>query len=152
MTPAERFGGCRLSDGFFFEREVKYRLIQAENWEDVIRRNMEVSMATTLEYIEYVCEQIRGAGQVRYRKMFGEYMVYVNDKPILLVCDNTVYVKKLDDIKSRMLEAEVGCPYEGAKEHYILDIENMSLSREVAAILEAATPVPRSKKNKKTIF
>ncbi|MGN0560765.1 MAG: hypothetical protein ACI4K8_06895 [Candidatus Fimenecus sp.] len=25
--------------------------------------------------------------------MFGEYMVYVNDKPILMVCDNTVFVK-----------------------------------------------------------
>jgi len=50
-------------------------------------------MATTVDFIEYVCGQIEGAGAVRYKKMFGEYMVYVNDKPILLVCDNTVYVK-----------------------------------------------------------
>jgi DNA helicase-2/ATP-dependent DNA helicase PcrA len=35
-------------------------------------------------------------GAVRYKKMFGEYMVYVNEKPILLVCDNTVFVKILD--------------------------------------------------------
>ena len=36
-------------------------------------------MATTVEYIEFVCEQARGAWDVRYKKMFGEYMVYVND-------------------------------------------------------------------------
>ena len=50
-------------------------------------------MATTKDYIEYVCERLHGAGGLRYRKMFGEYMVYVNDKPVLLVCDNTVFVK-----------------------------------------------------------
>ena len=53
-------------------------------------------MATSVEFIEFVCDQIKGPWDIRYRKMFGEYMVYVNDKPILLVCDNTVYVKKLD--------------------------------------------------------
>ena len=53
-------------------------------------------MATTQEYIEYVCEQIEEFENVRYRKMFGEYMIYVNEKPILLVCDNTVFVKKLE--------------------------------------------------------
>ncbi len=28
-------------------------------------------MATTNEYIEYVCEQIKGVGEIRYKKMFG---------------------------------------------------------------------------------
>lgn len=50
-------------------------------------------MATSVDFINYVCEQIVGVGDIRYRKMFGEYMVYVNYKPILLICDNTVYVK-----------------------------------------------------------
>ncbi len=42
-------------------------------------------MATSIDYIEYVCEQIRGVGEIRYKKMFGEYMVYVNDKPVIIV-------------------------------------------------------------------
>ena len=44
-------------------------------------------MATTINFINYVCEQLKGVGVIRYRKMFGEYMVYVNDKPIIIVCD-----------------------------------------------------------------
>ena len=32
-------------------------------------------------------------GEVWSRKMFGEYMAYLNEKPVLLVCDNTVFVK-----------------------------------------------------------
>lgn len=51
-------------------------------------------MATTQDYMEYVRERLPECGDVRYRKMFGEYMVYVNDKPLLTVCDNTVFVKR----------------------------------------------------------
>ncbi len=106
-------------------------------------------MATTADFIEYVCEQISGVGVVRYRKMFGEYMVYVNDKPILLVCDNTVFVKRLDCIAETMKHAEIGFPYPGAKEHYIIDIDNIALSKEVVGILEPVTPLPKSAKKKK---
>ncbi len=101
-------------------------------------------MATSKEYIEFVCDEIHGYA-VRYRKMFGEYMVYVNDKPVLLVCDNTVYVKKLKEISHLLENAECGYPYEGAKEHYILDIENPELTEEVIKILERVTPLPKRK-------
>jgi TfoX/Sxy family transcriptional regulator of competence genes len=35
-------------------------------------------MATSQDYVEYVTAQIADCGVVRYKKMFGEYMVYVN--------------------------------------------------------------------------
>lgn len=105
-------------------------------------------MATTADYIEYVCEQIRGVGYVRHKKMFGEYMVYVNEKPILLVCDNIVYVKELDVIEDRMKDAERGSPYSGAKEHYILDIDDAEFAKEIILILEPVTPLPKPKKKK----
>ena len=105
-------------------------------------------MATTVDFIEFVCEQIAGVGTVRYKKMFGEYMVYVNDKPIFLVCDNTVYVKQLDCIAHEMQGADKGHPYTGAKEHYILDIENGPQSCTIVAILEPVTPFPKPRKKK----
>ena len=105
-------------------------------------------MATSIDYIEYVCEQIRGVGEIRYKKMFGEYMVYVNDKPVIIVCDNNTFVKKLDCIEEMMKDAETGCPYKGAKEHYILDIDNNELSKSVVIEIEKVTPVPKPKKKK----
>lgn len=106
-------------------------------------------MATDVDYIEYVCEQIYGSGSIRYRKMFGEYMVYINDKPILLVCDNTVFVKKLQCIEEKMINAEVGCPYKNAKEHYILDIDNKEFSSEIIKTLELFIPIPKPRIKKK---
>ena len=82
--------------------------------------------------------------------MFGEYMIYVNNKPVLLVCDNTVFVKQLDAIKDKMEGVEVGFPYEGAKEHYILDIENSGLARSIVLILVEITSIPKPKKKKVT--
>ena len=67
-------------------------------------------MATTADYMEYVMDQLRGFDGVHSRKMFGEYMVYINEKPVLLVCDNTVMVKKLPEIKELMQNAECGFP------------------------------------------
>ena len=105
-------------------------------------------MATSVEFIEYVCEQVRGVGEVRYKKMFGEYMVYVNDKPVLLVCDDTVYVKTLDALAEYMANAPKGIPYNGAKEHFILDIDDADLALKVVQKLEQVTPLPKPKKKK----
>ncbi|MCM1368164.1 MAG: TfoX/Sxy family protein [Roseburia sp.] len=103
-------------------------------------------MATSVDYIEFICEQIHGDYAVRYKKMFGEYMVYLNDKPVLLVCDNTVYVKKIAELAELMQDAECGLPYAGAKEHYILDMENAELTGKVLDVLYKATPLPKKKK------
>lgn len=105
-------------------------------------------MATPVDYIEFVCEQLRGFQNVRYKKMFGEYMVYINEKPILLVCDSTVYVKKLPHLDGIMSGAACGVPYGGAKEHYILDIENSELTEHVCKILEQITPLPKKRTKK----
>ena len=103
-------------------------------------------MATTNEFIEYVCEQICGVGEIRYKKMFGEFMVYVNNKPVIIVCNNTAYVKQLKEICDLMKEAEIGFPYKGAKEHYVLDIDDSELSKNIVVELEKVTPLPKPKK------
>jgi len=106
------------------------------------------SMATSSDYVEFVCEQLDSPGTVRSRKMFGEYMIYVKDKPILLVCDNTVFVKIVPELAPVMGGAARGFPYTGAKEHYILDIEDRATLRAAVEILEPITPLPKARKKK----
>lgn len=106
-------------------------------------------MATSAEYMEYVCDQIRNAGEIRYKKMFGEYMVYIDEKPVFTVCDNTVFVKILPELEELMKEADKGYPYEGAKEHYVLDVDNEELTYAVLDVLKEKIPVKVKKtKNK----
>lgn len=105
-------------------------------------------MATTPEFVSYVCDQIRETGMVRFKKMFGEYMVYVDDKPLLLVCDNTVYVKPLECVAALLAAAPLAAPYNGAKEHRVLDIDDARLAGEVVRALLPVVPVPKPKKKK----
>lgn len=104
-------------------------------------------MATDLSYIQFVIEQLRGE-EATYKKMFGEYMVYVEGKPVFTVCDNTVFVKKYAEIEHLMANADVGFPYEGAKEHYVMDVENAELTEKVVAILKEIVPVPKKRVKK----
>jgi TfoX/Sxy family transcriptional regulator of competence genes len=110
-------------------------------------------MATSLDYVEYVCDQVRNTGDVRYKKMFGEYMVYVDDRPILLVCDDTVFVKILPCFDGLMANAEKAFPYSPEKypsvrKHYVLDIDNIGLVQYVVAALLPVTAVPKPRKKK----
>ena len=106
-------------------------------------------MASDIDFVNYVIDQINGVGITSYRKMFGEYMVYINQKPIILICDNTAYVKKLDCVKEFLETEETGYPYNGAKEHYILDIDNSEMVKNIVGVLEKVTPIPKKKNKKK---
>jgi len=50
-------------------------------------------MASDLEFVQFVCDQVQDVGGISYRKMFGEYAVYVDGKVVGLVCDNRLFVK-----------------------------------------------------------
>ncbi|MDR3247182.1 MAG: TfoX/Sxy family protein [Treponema sp.] len=102
-------------------------------------------MASNLDYVQYVIDQIKTRGTVTYKKMFGEYLIYANNKPVVMVCDNTAFVKMLDCIKPLMEDAETGFPYEGAKEHYIVDVDSSEHLSNVVTVLEKNVPIPKKK-------
>ena len=106
-------------------------------------------MACSSDFIEFVSSQIATAGTVRYRRMFGEYMIYVDEKPVIIVCDDIPYVKEHEVIKSMILSAERGFPYEGAKEHYILDVSRSDFAVKVVKVLAEVLPFPKSRKKNK---
>lgn len=107
-------------------------------------------MASNLEYVTYVCDQISGAGTITYKKMFGEYGIYCDGKIIGLICDNQFFVKKTAAGASLLPGCEEAAPYAGAKLHLLID--NVD-DRELMAAFIAATfqelPMPKPKKKKK---
>ena len=105
-------------------------------------------MASSQEYVDIVCENISGIGNIRYRKMFGEYMIYIDELPIILVCDNTPYIKQKEELEKLMKNSDKGIPYNGAKEHFILDIDDRDLTFKALNILKEITPLPKPKKKK----
>ena len=105
-------------------------------------------MATTADYMEYVRECLEPFGEVKTRKMFGEYAAYMAGKLVLLVCDDCVFVKKLPELADIMKNAPCGYPYEGEKEHYVLDVEDKALLTELMPKLIEFSPVPKKLRSK----
>lgn len=103
-------------------------------------------MACTSEFIESICDVLTPLGEVRSRKMMGDYIIYVNEKCVITACDNIAYVKKLPCIADMMTDAECGCPYQGAKEAYILDFADTRKALKVIETLWNDLPFPKSKK------
>ena len=107
-------------------------------------------MATNFSLIEFLMEQIESTGIVTYKKMFGEYMIYLNAKPIFIVCDDTLFVKVLPETDEYMSGKELGKPYESCKQpHYVVeDIDDRELLCNLATALEKVIPVPKPRKKK----
>ena len=78
-------------------------------------------MASDLEFVEYVVDQIKDAGSITYRKMFGEYAIYCEGKIVVLICDNQVFVKPTKAGKSFIGNVVEAPPYPGAKPSYLIE-------------------------------
>ncbi len=102
-------------------------------------------MACSIAFIEELCEMHSPLGEVRSRKIMGDYVIYLNEKCVITACDNQAYVKILPCIEALMTDAETGTPYRGAKEAYILDLSNRSNALKAVAALWDALPFPKSK-------
>lgn len=103
-------------------------------------------MACSIEFIESICDMLAPLGEVRSRKMMGDYVIYANEKCVITACDNVAYVKKLPCISELMADAECGCPYQGAKEAYILDLANPHKVLKVVEAIWEVLPFPKSRK------
>ena len=88
-------------------------------------------MASTKEYRDYVLEQLNLLGDISYKPMMGEYLLYY--KGILFggIYDDRLLIKKVESNKKYELSEEI--PYDGAKSMY--QIDNIEDSEELSEII-----------------
>ena len=107
-------------------------------------------MASTLEFAEYVYEQIASAGDISYRKMFGSFGIYMDQKFIGLICEDQLFIKPTAigrEILERPTEAP---PFNGAKNWFLIeDLENRDLLAHLLVATWGELPFLKPKKTKK---
>ncbi|MBK6454362.1 MAG: TfoX/Sxy family protein [Steroidobacteraceae bacterium] len=108
-------------------------------------------MASDIGFVEYVCEQIRGAGQVSHRRMFGEFAVYCDGKVVALVCDNQFFLKPTDAGKALLDRVKEAPPYPGAKPYFLIDaqLDDAEAAATLVRVTAAALPAPAAKPARK---
>ena len=109
-------------------------------------------MATKQSIIDYILDQLQNAGEVRARKMFGEYALYCDDKVVALVCGEQLFVKITPTGKEYVgKHYEEGRAYPGAKPSMLIDaelIEDREWLSELIRLTADALPKPKPKYKK----
>ena len=78
-------------------------------------------MASRLEYVRYVAEQLSGAGEITYKKMFGEYGLYCDGKIFANVSDDQLFIKITEAGRSLFPGLPEAPPYPGAKNYFRIE-------------------------------
>ena len=108
-------------------------------------------MASKIEFVEYAAEQCRDAGEITYKKMFGEYGLYCNGKIFALVCDNEFFVKITPEGRKAFPGLAEKPPYDGAKNYFLVeDIDDRETVTRLVSVTCEALPEPKPKKSRKT--
>jgi len=71
-------------------------------------------MASDVDFVAHVCGQAGLGNALSYRKMFGEYALYLDGRVVALVCDNMLFVKPTDAGRALLGAVEEAPPYPGA--------------------------------------
>ena len=112
-------------------------------------RNGDRVMASDEGLVQYIAEQMAGAGNIRYRKMMGEYCLYCDDKVIGLVCDNQLFLKNTSSAQNNLKGFPLGYAYEGAKPSYVIDnVDDRDFLATIVRQIADDLPMPKKKKKK----
>jgi TfoX/Sxy family transcriptional regulator of competence genes len=104
-------------------------------------------MASDPEFVAFVCEQLRGAGEISSKRMFGEAAVYLSEKVVGLVCDNQFFVKPTAPGRALLGSPTEAPPFSGATNWFLMtDIDDPEFLAELIRVTAHALPVPKPKK------
>ena len=108
-------------------------------------------MASKQSTVEFISDQLQELGNIRFRKMFGEYALYCNDKVVALICDDQLFLKPTEGGKSVISNLELAPPYPGAKDYYLITEDywdDRDYLVELIRVTADTLPVPKPKLKK----
>jgi len=109
-------------------------------------------MASNQGTVDFIVEQLAGAGTVSARKMFGEYGIYCDGKMVALVCDDQLFVKKTIAGLAFIGPFSEASPYPGAKPCFLIPgekCEDQQWLSKLVKISAAELPPPKVTRTKK---
>jgi DNA transformation protein and related proteins len=106
-------------------------------------------MASDPEFVKFVCEQLKGAGEVSSKRMFGEAAVYLQDKVIGLVCDNQFFLKPTAPGRATIGVPAEAPPFPGASNWFLMaDLDDPEFLADLVRTTAAALPTPKVRAKK----
>ena len=110
-------------------------------------------MASSPDFVNYVADQLREAGAIRSRKMFGEYGLYCDGVFFAVICDDQLFVKITPQGEAAFPDLPKAPPYEGARASFLVedveDRERMTVLVRITCEALRSSPGQKSGREKK---
>lgn len=108
-------------------------------------------MASNLDFVLYVCDQLSEAGSITHKKMFGEYGIWLNGKYIACICDNQLFVKQTQAGRALLKTPVEAPPYQGAKPAFLIEnLEDRAFLAKLIQVTFDELPASKTKRAKQT--
>jgi TfoX/Sxy family transcriptional regulator of competence genes len=109
-------------------------------------------MSSNQDFVDFVIGQLQSAGDITFKKMFGEYALYSGNKVFALICDNKLFIKPTNAGKNYIQDVVEATPYPGAKPSFLVEerIEDHEWLSTLVKLTINELPEPKLKKKKKT--
>jgi TfoX/Sxy family transcriptional regulator of competence genes len=111
-------------------------------------------MSSSTDTVKYICDQAGLGRRLVFKKMFGEFALYLDGTIVALVCDDQLFLKPTEKGRDFFGEVKEAPPYPGAKSYFLLtvEIDDPDRLREAVlvtakALLEPKPKVARAAKN-----
>ena len=106
-------------------------------------------MSTKQSTVDFLVDQMSGAGEIRSRKMFGEYAIYCDEKVTALVCDDRLFVKPTVAGRKFIGSVTEAPPYPSAKLHFLIEEDCWEDREWLSSLIEkTCTELPETKRKK----
>ena len=106
-------------------------------------------MASQQSTADYIIDQMRDAGPVSARKMFGEFGIFFEGRMVAVICDDRLFMRPTVAGRAYMVEVDEQQPYPGAKHYFVVPEDRWDDSDWMAGLVRATAPevpLPKPKK------
>ncbi|MGD9942998.1 MAG: TfoX/Sxy family protein [Burkholderiaceae bacterium] len=109
-------------------------------------------MASDRNYVDYICDQTGLAERLSFRKMFGEYALYLDGKVVAFVCNNQLYVKPTEPGRDLLDRVDMHPLFPGSKLYFRLgeEVDDRGLLQRLLIETARALPMPKPPKPPKS--
>ena len=104
-------------------------------------------MASSVGTVQFICDQAGLGKRLTFRRMFGEYALYLDGKVVALICDDQLFLKPTPEGRAYLGDVSEAAPFPGAKNFFLLsaDLDDPDRLSEVLRVTARALPEPRPK-------
>jgi TfoX/Sxy family transcriptional regulator of competence genes len=106
-------------------------------------------MSSSQKVVDFIVGQMMGAGDVTFKKMFGEYGIYCGGKMVASVCDDKLFVKPTAGGRAYIGDVVEALPYPSAKPSFLISaqkVEDFEWLSGLIKITAEELPLPVKKK------